>query len=118
MFQLTDEEWEVLLFQFGTSKLDSLGNTSTDRHGGRRTNPYVFTEHGILMLANVLNSKRAINVSIDIIRAFNHLRQLVTENEDIRKRLDNHDRKINVILNTINQMLAPPKLPKKPVGFR
>lgn len=73
MFQLTSDEWNDLKSHFGISK---------EQKGGRRFLPYVFTEHGVLMLSNVLNSERAINVSIQIIRVFNKLKQFaLTQNQ-------------------------------------
>lgn len=73
MFQLSRDEWEDLKSHFGISK---------ETKGGRRFLPYVFTEHGVLMLSNVLNSERAINVSIQIIRVFDKLKQFaLTQNQ-------------------------------------
>lgn len=79
MFQLTNEEWETLISQIAISK---------EGKGGRRFNPYVFTEHGVLMLSNVLNSKKAIAVSIQIINVFVKLRQTALVNKDLAQRLD------------------------------
>ena len=67
MFQLADSEWETLRSQFVTSK---------ESKGGRRYNPYVFTEYGVLMLSNVLNSKKAVAVSIQIVRVFAKLKEI------------------------------------------
>jgi len=78
MFQLTDEEFANLKSQFGISK---------DIRGGRRFAPYVFTEHGVLMLSNVLNSERAINVSIQIIRVFDRLRQFALNQNQLTERI-------------------------------
>src|SRR5438270_10698677 len=67
MFQLSEDEWKNLKYQIGTS---SLG------HGGRRSRPYVFTEHGAIMAANVLNSTRAVQMSVFVVRAFLKMRAL------------------------------------------
>lgn len=76
-FQLTSEEYEVLRCQFVASKTDT--DTRVDNRGGRRYLPYVFTEQGISMLASVLHSEVAINVSISIMRAFVEMRRFLTE---------------------------------------
>ena len=96
MFQLTNEEFNNLRFQIGTSNIK----------GGRRYKPYVFTEHGVAMLSSVLHSKTAINISIKIINAFVKMRHYLIENKDIYKSLNNinvklleHDEKINKIFN-------------------
>jgi hypothetical protein len=79
MFQLTDTEWESLISQFGIS------NKS---RGGRQKRPYVFTEHGVLMLSSVLNSERAITVNIHIMRIFVKLRELALTHKELAQRLD------------------------------
>ena len=78
MFQLTDKEWKTLKSQIGISN---------EKKGGRRFTPYVFTEHGILMLSNVLNSDRAITVSIQIIRVFEKLRQFALNQNQLTERI-------------------------------
>lgn len=78
MFQLTQEEWEHLKSQIGISK---------NSRGGRRFLPCVFTEHGVLMLSNVINSSRAINVSIQIIRVFDKLRQFAVTQNQLNERI-------------------------------
>lgn len=78
MFQLTDEEWQNLKSQFATSSW-----------GGKRKLPYVFTEYGTLMLSNVLNSKRAINVSIQIIKVFDKLKQYAISQNELTGRIEN-----------------------------
>lgn len=78
MFQLTSYEWDNLKSHFGISK---------EQKGGRRFLPYVFTEHGVLMLSNVLNSKRAINVSIQIIRVFDKLKQFALAQNQLTERI-------------------------------
>ncbi|MFA6989671.1 MAG: ORF6N domain-containing protein [Candidatus Gastranaerophilaceae bacterium] len=88
MFQLTDYEWESLKSQIGISK---------EGRGGRRFNPYVFTEYGVLMLSNVLGSKKAITVSIQIIRVFTKLKEMAVTNKELAQRLD--DLEYTVMLN-------------------
>src|SRR6185295_4985860 len=77
MFQLTKAEAENLRSQFATSR---------STHGGRRSLPCVFTEHGVAMLSTVLNSEHAIEVNITIMRAFIRLRQLLDSNEDLNRK--------------------------------
>jgi len=129
MFQLTDSEWNNLRSQFVISSLDK-------KWGGRRTAPYVFTEHGILMLSSVLNSKRAIEINITIMRAFIKLRQFalkatykINEIKELRqilllhidntdKRFSEHNNKINQIIEVLNNLLEQPKQNKNPIGYR
>jgi len=115
MFQLSEHEFRALRSQIVTSK----------KQGGRRYLPYAFTEHGVAMLATVLRSERAIQMSIQIIKAFVRLRQFLSNNKDIQnklhlleERIDKHDEDIQSIVETIRQMLEPPERPKHQIGFR
>jgi hypothetical protein len=117
MFQLTPEEFDVLRFQFGTSKIGS--------RGGRRTPPFAFTEQGIAMLSSILKSSLAIQVNIVIIKTFVRLRQIVGNNHEILKRLSDlekesshHRLRINEVFQTIRQLLEPVAKPKRPLGIR
>lgn len=114
MFQLTAEEFANLKSQFATSSW-----------GGRRKLPFVFTEHGAIMAASVLNSQRAIEISVHVVRAFVHLRDLVSSNKELSAKLDQlerkvagHDRAIAELINAIRQLMAPSTPNKKrPIGF-
>ncbi|MDR0456517.1 MAG: ORF6N domain-containing protein [Treponema sp.] len=118
MFQLTKDEWENLIFQDGIS---------SKQHGGRRFMPHAFTEQGVAMLASVLNSPKAVEVNINIMRAFVKLRQYVfsqsTTNEQIaelRKLLmlyiEKNDKRVNEIIIALNNLIdQPPKT--KTIGF-
>jgi len=92
-FQLTKYEWESLRCQFGISKvssdmaLRSQIATSNVGRGGRRYLPYVFTEHGVVMLANVLRSKHAVKMSIEVVRAFIQMRKMLASSEKFDKEL-------------------------------
>ncbi|HMF58000.1 MAG TPA: ORF6N domain-containing protein [Pyrinomonadaceae bacterium] len=115
MFQLTAEEAESLRFQIGTSK--------TGR-GGRRYLPYVFTEHGIAMLSSVLNSKRAIEVNITIMRAFVKLREMLLSNEELNRKfatlerkLATHDKYFKVVFDELRKLIAAPEKPRRQIGF-
>ena len=114
MFQLSDEEFESLRCQIGTSSW-----------GGRRYRPYAFTEHGALMLASVLNSSHAIRVSVYVVRAFVRLRQLLTTQKELaakmgelERRVGRHDEVLVKIVDAIKQLMAPPAKPPKKIGFR
>jgi len=121
MFALDQEEWEALRSQFATLK--------TGRGQHRKYLPYAFTEHGAIMAATVLNSPRAVEVSIYVVRAFVQLRELLAGHKELAKRLDQpearmerklltHDQAIAGILDAIRQLMAPPPAPKKrPIGF-
>src|SRR5689334_12733792 len=113
MFQLTEEEAEILRYQIGTS---SLG------HGGRRYLPYVFTEQGVAMLSSVLKSERAITVNIEIMRAFVKLRQLLASNTELARRLDEleskYDKQFKGVFEAIRQLMTTPSRGRKEIGFR
>ena len=83
MFQLTENEFENLKSQFATSSW-----------GGRRKLPYVFTEHGVLMLSSVLNSKKAIAINIQIVRIFTQMREMLLANKDILIELEKINQKV------------------------
>jgi hypothetical protein len=114
MFQLSAEEAERLIFQFGISK----------GRGGRRHRPYAFTEQGVAMLSSVLNSERAVKVNIAIMRAFVKLRKTLETNRELagkfselEKRVGKHDKEIRAILEAIRQLMAPPETPRREIGF-
>lgn len=116
MFQLISEEWNSLRFQFGTSK---------SRRGGRRYLPFAFTEHGAIMLASVLNSPRAVEASVYVVRAFVRLREILSTHKELAEKLkeleskfEGHDGQIREIIEAINQLLIPPEKPKRQIGFQ
>ena len=115
MYQLSKDEWVNLKSQIVTS---SLGKTN---YGGARTPPYAFTEQGVAMLSSVLNSERAINVNIEIMRTFVKLRQLIAEHKDLTHRLDTledrYDHQFKVVFDAIRSLMESPKLEKHPIGF-
>ncbi len=88
--------------------------------------PLAFTEHGAIMAANLLNSQRAVDVSVLVVRAFVRLRQLMSTHRDLARKLDElerktegHDHAIASIVDAIRQLMAaPPEVPRKPIGFR
>lgn len=113
MFRLNREEWDGLRSQFATSK---------PGRGGRRTLPYAFTEHGTIMLANVLNSPRAVQVSIQIVRAFTRLRQMLASNKILARKLQSlekkYDKRFRVVFEAIRQLMKSPEKDRRPIGFR
>jgi hypothetical protein len=113
-FQLTTEEFRNLRPQFATSK----------GRGGRRYFPWVFTEHGAIMLASVLNSDIAVQASVRVVRAFVRLREMVAANaqlaaklEELERRLDSHDEAIVDLFAALKRLLEPEPKPKREIGF-
>jgi ORF6N domain len=129
MFQLTSDEFENLRSQIATSSLDSPS------HGGRRYLPRVFTEHGALMAAMILNSPRAVQVSLYVVRAFVRLREAAAVHQDLAKQLADlqdkteslaaqHDSfsqttrtQLKQVFDALRQLMVPPDPPKRPIGF-
>lgn len=112
MFILNDDEINELVCHFGTPFKSYLG-------GAR---PFVFTEHGILMLSSVLNSKRAIQVNIQIMRTFSKLREILATHKDLKVKIEamekNYDRQFKIVFDAIKRLLEPPLKPKRQIGFR
>ena len=98
-----------------------ISNKVDTKRGGARTPPYAFTEQGVAMLSSVLNSERAINVNIEIMRTFVKLRQLVTEHKDLTHRLDaledRYDDQFKVVFDAIRSLMESPKPKSHPIGF-
>jgi len=116
MFFLTYQEVRNLRSQFVTS--------SSSNWGGTRFSPMAFTEQGVAMLSSVLNSERAIEVNILIMRAFVKLREMVASHKELSRRLDDlekkYDANFRVVFEAIRELMKPPKLPvipKKKIGF-
>ena len=114
MFVLTKEENDSLRSQ----------NVTLKRGQHSKYLPFAFTEHGVAMLSSVLNSERAIEVNIAIVRAFVHLRKMLISYDaverklrDIEDRLEGHDEKIEIIFEAIRQLMAPPEKKKNRIGF-
>ena len=116
MFRLTKTEAEALRLQFATSKKG---------RGGRRSLPYVFTEQGVAMLSSVLNSERAIEVNIMIMRAFVKLRQLLETNEELNRKfaavirkLSTHDKYFKVVFDELKRLNEQPTPKRSQIGFK
>ena len=114
MFQLTREEAQVLRFQIGMSKPRG--------RGGRRYLPYAFTEQGVAMLSSVLNSKRAVQVNIAIIRTFVRLRYILATHKKLASKLEamekEYDKQFKLVFDILRQLKAPAHVSKKAqMGF-
>ena len=112
MFQLSQEEFAILRSQIVTSS----------DWGGRRYRPYAFTEQGVAMLSSVLRSQRAIQVNIEIMRAFIRLRQMLASHVELARKLDalekKYDAQFKQVFEAIRQLMAPPEPKRRPIGFR
>jgi hypothetical protein len=112
MFQLTAEEVASLRSQFATSNKG---------RGGRRYAPYAFTEQGVAMLSTVLNSERAIQVNIEIMRTFVRLRQMLASNAGLSRKLDalerKYDAQFKIVFDAIRQLMAPPEPKRRKIGY-
>ncbi|MFA5804955.1 MAG: ORF6N domain-containing protein [Melioribacteraceae bacterium] len=113
MFQLSKEEFSNLIFQNGISSW-----------GGTRKLPYAFSEQGVAMLSSVLRSERAVQVNIQIMRAFVKLREIISTHKELAQKLkelelkiESHDENITAIFEAINQLLIPEEKLKRKIGF-
>jgi hypothetical protein len=110
MIQLTEEEFKNLKFHFGTSSW-----------GGTRKLPRAFTEQGVAMLSSVLQSTRAVQVNIEIMRAFVRLRQMLASNAELASKLDalekKYDAQFKIVFDAIRQLMEPPEKRRKKIGF-
>ena len=112
MFQLSKEEYEFLRSQIVISKKG---------RGGRRYLAYVFTEQGVAMLSSVLRSERAVQVKIEIMRAFVRLQELVATHKDLARKLEalekRYDAQFKVVFDAIRELMARPEPRKRKIGF-
>src|ERR1700734_1343032 len=116
VFQLTAKEHEVLRSQIVISK---------EGRGGRRYAPYAFTEHGAVMAATVLNSERAVEMSVFVVRAFVRLREMLATNRrlagkigELENRLDTSDSPIKELIEAIKELMTPKEPPRSRIGFQ
>lgn len=114
MFQLTIEEAQAL-----RSRSQSV---TLKRGQNIKYRPFAFTEHGILMLSSVLNSERAVQVNIEVMRTFVRLRQMLSSNAELAKQLKElerkYDRQFKVVFDAIRQLMMPPEPKRKQIGFQ
>ncbi len=138
IFELTQDEFANLKSQFATSSLIA-GDAEPASHGGRRKLPMAFTEHGAIMAATVLSSPGAVEVSVYVVRAFLKLRELVAAHQDLSKRLDTLEAKLEEkteslamqhetfssntraqlrqVMDALRELASPPEPSKRPIGF-
>jgi hypothetical protein len=110
MFRLSREEVELL------NRSQSV--TGSQKHRDPRFAPRAFTQEGVAMLSSVLRSKRAVEINVGIMRAFVRLREALATNEELRRKVAQHDRQIAVLFEHVKNLLEPPPAPKKPpIGF-
>jgi len=108
-FQLTTEEYGRLRCQCGTSNVG---------RGGRRYLPNVFTEHGAVMLATVLNSPVAVRASVQVVRAFVRLREFLSTHRDLARRVETLERKVQVVFDVLRELQEPAKeKARERIGF-
>ena len=115
MFRLTPEEARALMLQIATSNVG---------RGGRRKLPYAFTEHGAIMLAAVLNTPVAVQASVRVVRAFVHLRRMLSSRRavaeklaELEARLSGHDGQILSLFEAIRELMEPAAAPSRRIGF-
>ncbi len=112
MFRLNKKEFVILRSQIVTSS----------DWGGRRYAPYAFTEQGVAMLSSVLHSQRAIQVNIEIMRAFIRLRQMLASHAELARKLDELEKKYDAqfkeVFEAIRQLMTPPEPKRRPIGFQ
>ncbi len=112
MFQLSKNEYDSLRFQFGILK--------KGQHS--KYLPQVFTQDGVAMLSSVLNSQKAIQVNIQIMRTFTKLREMMLSHKDLQKKIESmeskYDYQFKIVFDAIKQLLEPPEKPRKRIGYR
>ena len=123
MFQLTAEEFANLRYQSGASTLRSqIVTLKTGRGQHRKYLPYVFTEQGVAMLSSVLRSERAVQVNIEIMRAFVRLRQMLASHAGLARKLaaleKKYDAQFKVVFDAIRELMTPPEPKRRRIGFR
>jgi len=110
MFQLSKDESDDLIFHFGTSSW-----------GGTRKRPRAFTEQGVAMLSSVLRSRRAVQVNVEIMRAFVRLRQMLASHEELARKLDalerKYDTQFKAVFDAIRNLMTPPTPSRRRLGF-
>ncbi len=114
MFQLSQTEKDEVV-----TNCDHLAKLKFSK-----TLPYAFTEHGALMVATVLNTQRAVEISLYVVRAFVKLRELLASNEELaaklnelEHKLESHDQAISGLINAIRELMRPPEIKQRPIGF-
>jgi phage regulator Rha-like protein len=114
-------------FQLSAQELKTLRSQnviSSEAHGGARYRPYAFTEHGVIMAATVLNSDRAVDMSVFVVQAFVRMRRALATNRqvlaklaEVERRLETHDADIQGLMEAIRELITPPDPPRRQIGF-
>ena len=123
MFELTKEEMAANVLKCSLSLRSQFATLKKGRGQHRKYHSSAFTEHGAIMLANVLKSSVAVQTSIQVVRAFIRIRELAVAHKDLSLRLEDlekkYDRHFKVVFDAIRQLTSPPPMmPKQPIGFR
>jgi ORF6N domain len=119
---------EDFMFRLSRAEIDALNRshsaTGSQKHRDPRFPPYAFTEHGAIMAATTLNSRRAVEMSLYVVRAFVRLRELLASNralarklDELERRLHTHDEAITGILRTLRRLMNPPASQRRGIGF-
>lgn len=113
---------EDFMFELSYNEFEHLrSHIATSRWGGTRYAPMAFTEQGVAMLSSVLNSPRAIQVNIQIIRAFVHLRRMISSSDNLRKKIEDmekrYDKQFKIVFDALRELLRKESNPKKKIGF-
>ena len=119
---------EDFMFRLSRTEAEALNRsqsvTGSQKHRDPRFPPFAFTEHGAIMAATILNSSRAVEMSLYVVRAFVKLRELLVSNQELARRLDElerklamHDQAITGILKTIRELMNPPEPKRRGIGF-
>lgn len=121
MFQLNKKEFEIWKSQIVISNENLRSQIVTSSWGGQRYFPYVFTEPGVAMLSTVLNSERAIQVNIQIIRTFINLRKMLITHKELKEKIERmekrYDKQFRAVFEAIKLLLKEDEKPKKRIGF-
>ena len=127
VFRLTQAEWERLVGRIANSDRPENRSqiaTGSQRHRDPRFPPYAFTEHGAIMAANVLNSPRAVQMSVFVVRAFVRLRQMIATHKkmtsklaELERKVASHNTHISSLFEAIRQLMSPPEPKKRKIGF-
>ena len=118
------DDFVIRLSAEEAANLRSQFVTSSFSHGGRRYLPYAFTEHGAIMAASVLNSERAVEMSIFVVRAFVRMREALASNQkilsklaELEHRVESHDTNIQEVIEAIRELMEPPPATGRRIGF-
>ena len=127
VFRLTQAEWERLVGRIANSDRPENRSqiaTGSQRHRDPRFPPYAFTEHGAIMVANVLNSPRAVQMSVFVVRAFVRLRQMIATHKkmtsklaELERKVASHNTHISSLFEAIRRLMSPPEPKKRKIGF-